>query len=70
VEYVSRVVLMYKGGIVADGNAHDVLSREELLLSAGFEPPTAVRLSKLIGLPAMLTVDKISAAIWDADRTR
>jgi len=63
-EYVSRAILMDKGKISADGDAHDVLSQEDLLLSASFEFPTAVYLSKLAGLPPMLTVGEISTAVW------
>jgi energy-coupling factor transporter ATP-binding protein EcfA2 len=66
-EYVCRAILMDKGKILADGDAHAVFSEEDLLLSASFKPPTAVYLSKLAGLPPMLTVSEISTAIWGAN---
>lgn len=69
-EYACRAILMHKGKILADGDPHDVLSQEDLLLSAGLEPPTAVYLSRLAGLPPMLTVSEISTAVWGANETR
>jgi energy-coupling factor transporter ATP-binding protein EcfA2 len=62
--YAGRVVLMAKGKIMANGEPHEVLSNEELLFRSGLSPPTAVRLSKQIGLPPMITVTEISHAIW------
>jgi energy-coupling factor transport system ATP-binding protein len=66
-EYACRVILMDKGRILADGDALDVLSGEDLLRSASIEPPTAVYLSRLTGLPPMLTVGEISVAVWGKD---
>lgn len=66
-EYAKRVVMMEKGRIVLDGEPHEVLSKEEILHSASLETPTALQLSKLIGLPPMLTIDEISKALWDSN---
>jgi len=62
--YAGRVVLMAEGKIIADGKPRDVLSKEELLFPNGLSPPTAVSLSKHMGLPPMITVDEISQTIW------
>jgi energy-coupling factor transport system ATP-binding protein len=67
-EYASRIILMDQGKIIADGDTRDVLSKEELLFSARLEPPTAMYLSKLVGLPPMLTVDEITTALWGAEK--
>jgi energy-coupling factor transport system ATP-binding protein len=69
-EYACRAILMDKGKVLADGDAIDVLSEEDLLRSASIEPPTAVYLSRLAGLPPMLTVSEISAAVWGTDEIR
>ena len=63
-KYADRVVLMAEGKIMADGKTYDILSNEELLSRWGLSPPTAVSISKQIGLPPMITVDEISQAIW------
>lgn len=62
-QYIDRAILMDEGQILADGEAHQVLSRQELLDSAGFKPPTAVHLSSLLGLPPMLTVEEIKRVL-------
>jgi cobalt transport protein ATP-binding subunit len=67
-EYASRIILMDKGKIIADGSTRDVLSKEDLLFSARLEPPTAMYLSRLAGLPPMLTVDEITTALWRTER--
>jgi energy-coupling factor transport system ATP-binding protein len=67
-EYASRIILMDQGKIIADGDTRNVLSREELLFSARLEPPTAMYLSKLAGLPPMLTVNEITTALWGAEK--
>jgi energy-coupling factor transport system ATP-binding protein len=69
-EYASRIILMDKGRIIADGPTRDVLSKEDLLFSARLEPPTAMYLSRLAGLPPMLTVDEITTALWRTERSR
>ena len=69
-EYACRVILMDEGKVLADGDALDVLSEEDLLRSASIEPPTAVYLSRLAGLPPMLTVSEISAAVWGTNEVR
>jgi energy-coupling factor transport system ATP-binding protein len=68
-EYAYRTILMEKGKIIADGDTHDVLLKQDLLLSAGLEPPTALYLSKLAGLPPMLTVNEISRALWGFNKS-
>lgn len=67
-EYASRIILMDKGKIIADGSTRDVLSKEDLLFSARLEPPTAMYLSRLAGLPPMLTVDEITSTLWRTER--
>ena len=62
--YVDRVVLMARGKIIVDGKPHDVLSNEELLFRSELSPPTAVSLSKHMGLPPMITIDELSHAVW------
>jgi energy-coupling factor transport system ATP-binding protein len=62
--YVSRVVLMAKGQIIADGKPREVLSNEELLVRSGLSLPTAVSLSKYMGLPPMISIDELSQALW------
>jgi len=62
-EHASRVVIINNGKILLDGEPHMVLSQEEVLHSANLEPPGSVKLSKLLGLPPMLTVDEISSAL-------
>jgi energy-coupling factor transport system ATP-binding protein len=69
-EYACRAILMDRGKILADRNAHDDLLEEELLRSASIEPPTALYLSRLAGLPPMLTVSEINAALWGAQEIR
>jgi energy-coupling factor transport system ATP-binding protein len=69
-EYVGRAILMERGKILADQDAYDVLSEEDLLRSASLEPPTAVYLSRLAGLPPMLTVSELSAAVWGSDEVK
>ena len=69
-EYARRAILMDKGKILADRNSRDVLSEEDLMRSANLEPPTAVYLSKLAGLPPMFTVSEISTAVWGANPIR
>jgi energy-coupling factor transport system ATP-binding protein len=66
-EYAKRVVIMDEGKILMDGEPHEVLSKEDILHSASLETPTAVRLSRLIGLPPMLTIDEIRKALWDSN---
>ncbi len=62
--YANRVVLMVKGKIVADGKPRDVLSNEDLLSRTGLHPPTALNLSKRMGLPPALTIDELNQVIW------
>ena len=62
--YAGRVVLMDRGKIVADGEPHDILSDEGLLISSGLSPPTAVSLSKHMGLRPMITIDELNQAVW------
>jgi len=66
-EHASRVVVIDNGKILLDGEPHMVLSQEEVLHSASLEPPGSVRLSKLLGLPPMLTVDEISKALQNRE---
>ena len=63
-EHACRVILMNQGSIVADGDPHDVFSKEELMFSANLDIPTALRLSKMVGLPSMITVSEINEALW------
>lgn len=63
-EYSCRAILMDRGKIIADGDPHYVLTQENLLRSTSLESPTAVSLSRLAGLPPMLTVSEISTAVW------
>jgi energy-coupling factor transporter ATP-binding protein EcfA2 len=63
-EYACRAILMDIGKIIVDGDPHYVLTQEDLLRSTSLESPTAVCLSKLAGLPPMLTVSEISTAVW------
>jgi energy-coupling factor transporter ATP-binding protein EcfA2 len=69
-EYAKRVVIMDKGRILMDGEPHEVLSKEDILHSASLETPTAVQLSRLIGLPPMLTIEEISRALWNSNEVR
>jgi len=62
--YAGRVVLMDRGKIVADGEPHDILSDEGLLINSGLSPPTAVSLSKHMGLRPMITIDELNQAVW------
>jgi len=62
-EHASRVIIIDNGKILLDGEPHAVLSQEEVLHSANLEAPGSVRLSKLLGLPPMLTVDEIAKAL-------
>jgi energy-coupling factor transport system ATP-binding protein len=66
-EYAKRVVIMDEGRILMDGEPHEVLSKEDILHSASLETPTAVQLSRLTGLPPMLTIDEISQALWGSN---
>ncbi len=63
-EYAKRVVIMNEGRIVVDGEPREVLSKEDILRSANLETPTAIQLSKLFGLPPMLTTDEVTSALW------
>jgi energy-coupling factor transport system ATP-binding protein len=63
-EHSSRVVIMKDGIILLDGEPHAILSQEDVLRSANLEPPASVRLSRVMGLPPMLTVDEIIKTIW------
>lgn len=63
-EYACRVILMNQGSIVADGDPHDVFSREDLMFSANLDVPTALRVSKMLSLPSMITVSEIEEALW------
>jgi len=69
-EYACRVILMNQGNIVADGDPHDVFSKEDLMFSANLDVPTALRLSKMVGLPSMITVGEINEALWGSIQTR
>jgi energy-coupling factor transporter ATP-binding protein EcfA2 len=69
-EYAGRVVLMDQGMIVAEGNPHDILSKEDLLTSLNLEVPTALHLSRLVGLKPMITVGEINSALWGSEETR
>jgi energy-coupling factor transport system ATP-binding protein len=62
-EHASRVVIINNGKILLDGEPHTVLSQEETLHSANLEPPGSVRLSMLLGLTPMLTVEEIIKAL-------
>jgi energy-coupling factor transport system ATP-binding protein len=63
-EHSTRVVVMKDGIILLDGEPHAVLSQEDVLRSASLESPASVRLSRLMGLPPLLTVDEISKTLW------
>jgi energy-coupling factor transport system ATP-binding protein len=69
-EYAGRVVLMDQGTIVAEGNPHDILSKEDLLTSLNLEVPTALHLSRLVSLKPMITVGEINSALWGSEETR
>ena len=69
-EYAGRVVLMDQGMIVAEGNPHDILSKEEMLTSLNLEVPTALHLSRLVSLQPMITVGEINSALWGSEETR
>jgi energy-coupling factor transporter ATP-binding protein EcfA2 len=69
-EYVRRVILMDQGKILADGDPHNILSKEDLLRSANLEIPTAIHLSRLVGLPPMITVGEINKALRGSNETR
>jgi energy-coupling factor transporter ATP-binding protein EcfA2 len=69
-EYAGRVILMDQGKIVADGEPHNILSKENLLVSANLEVPTALHLSRLVGLPPMIKVSEINKALWGSKEGR
>jgi len=69
-EYAGKVILLDQGMIVAEGNPHDILSKEDLLTSSNLEVPTALHLSRLVGLQPMITVDEINCALWGSEETR
>ena len=54
---------MDQGMIVADGDSHSILSDENLLVSANLEVPTALHLSRLMGLPPLSTLGEINRAM-------
>ncbi|UCF45455.1 MAG: ATP-binding cassette domain-containing protein [Candidatus Bathyarchaeota archaeon] len=66
-KYAKRVVIMDKGRVLMDGDPYEVLSKGDILHSASLETPTAVQLSKLIGLPPMLTIEEVSRALWNSN---
>ena len=69
-EYACRVILMDQGKIVADGDPHSILSDEDLLMSANLEVPTAVHLSRLLGLQPEIMLGEINKALWGSEEAR
>jgi energy-coupling factor transport system ATP-binding protein len=51
-EHFERVIVMARGGILADGQAREVLARPEVLREAEVEPPQLARLAQALGLKA------------------
>jgi energy-coupling factor transporter ATP-binding protein EcfA2 len=69
-EYACRVILMDQGKIIADGDPHGILSNENLLMSANLEVPTAVHLSRLLGLQPATMLGEINKAVWGFEEAR
>jgi energy-coupling factor transporter ATP-binding protein EcfA2 len=69
-EYACRVILMDQGKIIADGDPHSILSDEDLLMSANLEVPTAVHLSRLLGLQPETMLGEINKALWGSEEAR
>lgn len=49
-EWADRVVILSDGKIIADGNAREILSNEEILKKASLEKPDLVKFYDLLGL--------------------
>jgi len=47
-EYVERVILLKKGGILADGGVREIYSQPELLSETFLKPPQITRLSQML----------------------
>ena len=68
-ELCDRVLLLKDGSLLADGGPRDVLSRVELLETAGVAPPQMVQLSSLLSrahpgsISEFLTVDEAELEI-------
>ena len=50
-EYCSRVVVMSRGCLLADGPPAEISSRREALEQAGVEPPDIAQMGMRLGLP-------------------
>ncbi|NLD16714.1 MAG: ATP-binding protein, partial [Tissierellia bacterium] len=49
-EWADRVVILSDGKIIADGNAREILSNEEILKKASLEKPDLVKFYDLLSL--------------------
>lgn len=50
-EWATRIIVMHKGEIIADGNRQEIFRNEKLLQKAGLVIPQIVELSMKLGLP-------------------
>lgn len=53
-EWATRIIVMHKGEIIADGNRYDIFGDELLLQKAGLIIPQIIELSLKLGLPKPL----------------
>lgn len=63
-EVADRVVVMGEGRVLAEGAPCDVLTDDELLTSAGLEPPPVVRVGRKLGLPHEVCTEAELALAW------
>ncbi|MDY6862305.1 MAG: ATP-binding cassette domain-containing protein, partial [Thermodesulfobacteriota bacterium] len=59
-EVCNRVILLFQGKVVADGDTREILTDEKLLEKHGLEPPPLVRIFKYMGHEDFpLTMDEV-----------
>ena len=57
--FATRVIVLCNGRVLLDGTPREVFSKPEMLRETWVQPPQVVRLSRKLGLPAMLTANEM-----------